>query len=102
MAAIYPAETPRPAHEDYWPVFYARKDIELRNLSVKRDQLMPDQRKDVLRGYLCSLQPDVDRVPLTASPLLKCLRVPRKLYDVILDEKLNFSDAEALVKRRTT
>jgi hypothetical protein len=99
--AYYPPESPRAPHEEYWPLFFARRDIHLRNLDVKRDQLMPRQRKSDLRDFLRSLQPNIDTVPLTASPLLKVLRVPRRLYDVIVEEKMNFSDAEALLKRRT-
>jgi hypothetical protein len=96
----YPAESPRAPQDDYWPLFFARRDIHLRNLDVKRDQLMPRQRKSDLRDFLRSLQPDIDRTPLAHSPWLKCLRVPRRMYDQILEDKLNYRDAEALLKRR--
>jgi hypothetical protein len=92
-------EPVEPPDAKYWPVFFAARDMDFRRFSVKRDALFPYQHKPTIKDYLRGLQPDIDTRPLTSVPWLRLLRVPQRLYQDIVENKLSYGDAVALLER---
>jgi hypothetical protein len=88
-----------PPDLEEWVIFFAAKDITLRRLSVRKNELFPFQDKRLIRAYLKSLSPNIERRSLLEEPLLRTLRVPRRLYGEIVSAKLSYHDAVALVQR---
>jgi hypothetical protein len=97
----YTTAEPLTPPDDWWPVYFAARDIEARNFTVKAGELFFVQRKDLVRNYLRGFVPNIDTMPLDKVKLLKVLRVPPKAYPEIIERKANYDQAVAIVKRRT-
>jgi hypothetical protein len=94
------AEPPAPP-DDWWPCYFAARDIEARNFTLKAGELFFVQRKDVVRNYLRGFVPNIDTMPLDKVKLLKTLRVPPKAYAEIIEKNANYEQAREILKRRT-
>jgi hypothetical protein len=96
---VYVPQPSSPPDPEDWVIYYAAKDITLRRLSVRKGELFPFQDKRLIRSYLKSLSPNIERRSLLDEPLLRTLRVPRRLYSEVIRDRLNYLDALALVRR---
>jgi hypothetical protein len=95
----YVPQPTSPPDVSEWVIFFAAKDIELRRLSVRKGALFPFQDKRIIKSYLQSLSPGIHQRSLLEEPLLRTLRVPQRLYGQIIEAKLSYYDALALVRR---
>jgi hypothetical protein len=87
--------------DSYWPVYFASRDITLRNLEVKAGELFPVQRKSTVRDFLRSFHPtNIDRLPLSELKMLKTLYVPERVYSEIIEKHANYEQAVAILRRR--
>jgi hypothetical protein len=95
----FPPEDVEPPDAKFWPLFFAARDMDFRRFSVKRDALFPHQEKRTIKDMIRGLVPDIDRRSLLDVKWLKVLRVPQRLYQDIVENKLSYGDAVALVAR---
>jgi hypothetical protein len=96
----FPPEAPSPPDASDWVIYFAAKDIEFRRLSLRKGEIFPWQHKPTIRDYLRGLCPNIDQKSFAEIPwLIQALRVPPRLYREIIDAKLRYPDALALVRR---